>query len=288
MPVCTETKKFGVAAGIGDLSWIYSKLMNIGQPLEFQIADGFPRRSLPFLKLLPQVAYAEYSSHNWSDLQAWQKAHPYQTYEDIKQRGFGVEYLENNMWLLSGKRLEEWLPDLPTNFHYDMVIPDEDKERAKFLIEKHSLRSPCMAISCASYRGSEAWNTWGVKPWLEFLDLIRKDTPEMQFILIGGFWDDLTATIADVGGFVDLVGKANIGTCIELFKVIDYYVGFCSGLGVLRTVLNKKVFTLWPDIHESHIYSWVPPEMSEDGTYVGMLWREPEFVFSRVKQWVRR
>ena len=65
-----ETKKFGVAAGIGDLSWIYSKLKHIGQPLEFQVADGFPRRSLPFLKLLPGIEYAEYSSHNWFDLQA--------------------------------------------------------------------------------------------------------------------------------------------------------------------------------------------------------------------------
>jgi len=170
-----------------------------------------------------------------------------------------------------------------------MIIPEEDKERAKFLWEKHELGvGPVMAISCASYRGSEAWNTWGVKPWLEFLELVRREVPEMKFVLIGGFWDDLTATIADTGGFIDLVGKTNIGTCIELLKKIDYYVGFCSGLGVLRTVLSKKVFTLWPDIHYTHIWSWVPPEMSEDGTYVGMLWREPEFVFERVKQWMKR
>jgi len=286
---CIETKKFGVAAGIGDLSWIYSKLKYIGQPLEFQVADGFPRRSLPFLKLLPGIEYAEYSPHNWSDLQAWARAHPYETYQDIRERGFGVEYLENNMHLLAGRRLEEWLPDLPTDFHYEMIIPEEDKERANFLWKKHELGTgPVMAISCASYRGSEAWNTWGVKPWLEFLELVRREVPEMKFVLIGGFWDDLTATIADTGGFIDLVGKTNIGTCIELLKKIDYYVGFCSGLGVLRTVLSKKVFTLWPDIHYTHIWSWVPPEMSEDGTYVGMLWREPEFVFERVKQWMKR
>lgn len=288
MPRLIEAKTFGVAAGIGDLSWVYSKLKNIGQPLVFHVADGWPRRSVPFLKLLPNMAHAEYSPHSWHDLQAFQRLHPAGTYQELKDRNFGVEYLENNMHLLSGRRLEEWLPDLPTDFHYEMNVPVEDMARAKFLWEKHGLRHPCMAISCASYKGSEAWNTWGVTPWLEFLRLIKHEVPEMQFILIGGFWDDLTATIADTGGFIDLVGKTSIGTCIELLKRIDYYVGFCSGLGVLRTVLNKKVFTLWPDIHDSHIWSWVPPKMAEDGTYVGMLWREPEFVFARVKKWMAR
>ena len=283
-----EAKTFCVPSGIGDISWQYSKLKNIGQPLHLQVCDGFPRRSLPYLKLLPNVSYAEYVPTKWTDIQSFQRMHPVETYQDIKERGFGVEYLENNMHLLSGRRLEEWLPDLPTDFHYEMNIPLEDSARAKFLWDKYGLRHPCMAISCASYRGSESWNTWGVKPWLEFLELVRKEVPEMKFILIGGFWDDLTATIADTGGFVDLVGKTNIGTCIELLKKVDYYVGFCSGLGVLRTVLKKKVFTLWPDIHESHIWSWAPPEMCEDGTYIGMLWREPSDVFSRVKLWMRR
>lgn len=256
--------------------------------MNLHIADGWPRRSLEFVKLLPNVAHAEYSSHSWDDLLSFENVHPAETYKVIRDRNFGVEYLQNNMHLLHGRRLEEWLPDLPTDFHYKMDISIEDKARAKFLWNKHELGHPCMAISAASYRGSEAWNTWGAKPWMEFIHLIQKEVPEMQFILIGGYWDDLTATIADSGGFVDLVGKTSIGTCIELLKKIDYYVGFCSGLGVLRTVLNKKVFTLWPDIHASHIWSWVPPEMIEDGTYIGMLWREPEDVFQRLKVWMKK
>ena len=49
----------GVPSGIGDVSWLYSKLKHAG-PLGYKIADGWPYRTKQFLELLPNVRWAEY------------------------------------------------------------------------------------------------------------------------------------------------------------------------------------------------------------------------------------
>ncbi len=48
----------GVPSGIGDVSWVYSKLCNVGERLEYEVADGWPYRTTQFLELLPGVSKA--------------------------------------------------------------------------------------------------------------------------------------------------------------------------------------------------------------------------------------
>ena len=268
-----------VPSGIGDVSWMYSKLMH-APPMEWEIADGWPHRTAPFLSLLPNVISARYGEFNYSDIIAMQSARPpLARWADVN--GCARLMLEANQHLEMGKPLVEWLPDLPVEFHYDIGTTDRDKERAESLLE--GFRRPWWGVSAASYRGSEAWKTWGLEEWSEFLGKFHAEA-EGTIILLGGFWDDLTSQLSELG-YPDLVGRTSIGCAVEVLRSLDGYLGFSSGLGVLRTVLRKKVFMLWPEHQQLLSTSWAPPWMVEEGSYVAKQWDDPGRILPAALKW---
>ncbi len=277
----------GVPSGIGDVSWLYSKLSNIG-PLDYKIADGWPYRTKQFLELLPYVRTAEYAPFTYRDIMNFEQIqnigfHP--TWKDVRSRGFEECLIEANRHLELGKPLKDWMPDLPTNYHYEIPVPAEDVERAIALLRGMNLKKPIWGISAASYRGSEAWKTWGYAEWSRFLKMFLAEADGSN-LLLGGFWDDLTATLAD-DGHADVVGKTSIGTAVEILNQISGYIGFSSGLGVIMTVLNRPTFMLWPDHQVELSTSWADPDMLLSGKYATSLWREPVLVYKNARRWLR-
>lgn len=275
---------FGVPSGIGDVSWAYSKLKALG-PQEYQIADGWPYRTVPYMDLLPEVSKSSYGQFNFSDIVKFETMHGYHPsprWSEVPQ-GFGLTLIEPNRHLEMGRRLEDWLPDLPTDFHYDIRVAEEDAIRARNKLIGHP--RPWTGISAASYRGSEAWKTWSYADWSPFLKAWHAEAGGTIFLL-GGFWDDLTDTLAD-DGWVSLVGKTSVGSIVETLRLLDYYIGFSSGLGVIRTVLKKNAFMLWPDFQAELSTSWAPPHMLEQNEYIAQLWRPHDLVIKRARNWLR-
>lgn len=278
---------FGLPSGIGDFSWAYSKLMHLGLA-HYEIADGYPYRTVPYLEMLPRVASAKYGEFRYEEIMYFQDAvgipHIAPTWEEVNNKLNGGRMLiAPNYHLERGRRLEEWLPDLPCEFHYEIKTQPLDLVRADRLLE--GMARPVWGISAASYRGSEAWKTWGYPEWSRFLKAFLAETGG-SVLLLGGFWDDLTASLSD-DGYKDIVGKTSIGSTVELLKQLDGYIGFSSGLGVIRTVLKKPVFMLWPDHQVELSTSWAPPAMLEDQSYMTSLWRDPDLVLKQVKRWLR-
>jgi hypothetical protein len=289
---------FGLPSGIGDVSWAYSKLVHLG-PQAYQIADGWPHRTVPFMELLPgvidlppdpsgkinkDVHYGQFSFQDIVNFEHLQEIETTPKWADIAKKNLGVTLIQPNRHLEMGRRLEDWCPDLPTDFHYQIDISAEDSIKARNkLVGKPK---PWTGISAASYRGSEAWKTWGYGEWSPFLKKYHQEVGGTIFLL-GGFWDDLTDTLA-ADGWTSLVGKTSVGTVIETLRLLDYYIGFSSGLGVIRTVLKKNAFMLWPDFQAELSTSWAPPDMLENGTYVAQLWRPHELVFKRITTWLER
>lgn len=298
----------GVPSGIGDVSWLWSKLRHVAEEFDIhlEVADGWPYRTVPYLELLPELkGRASYGKHDYAMIRMWEQLHPYQTWDDIARSGFGRFFLEPNDHLERGFRLESWLPDLPTDFHYPMRTAGDDVMRAERLLA--DLPRPVYGVSCASYRGSEAWSTWGPGPWLQFL---RRHLAEVggTLLFMGGYWDDLThtvfATLEDeltrrrtwfdrvfsrrITAVADTVGLTSVGAAVEVLRRLDGYVGFSSGLGVLGTVLHKPVFMLWPEHQQGLSESWAPPEMLEDGRYVASRWLDPGEVWPRYRRWLSR
>lgn len=279
----------GVPSGIGDVSWLYSKLCHIDETIRFEVADGWPYRTREFLQMLPRVAECDYDMQmRYDDILSFENIHGLLkyglTWNELEDRfPYGRLMLECNRHLEMGRRLEEWLPDLPCNFHYDINTKPLDRVRALELID--GMQKPVIGISAASYRGSEAWKTWSYDEWSPFLEWLEAETGG-SVLLMGGFWDDLTHSIAE-DGYRDVVGKTSFGTAVELQKELDLYVGFSSGLGIVRTVLNKKTYMMWPDHQVALASSWAPPEMLESGTYSHSLWRDVDSVKRHVRAWLK-
>lgn len=280
--------KVTVPSGIGDVSWIYSKLCHANKPIWFEVADGWPYRTVPFLKLLPNVAGAKYSDMQFDQIVVNQRGiHGANfTWKQVLDQGCGMMYLEANHHLERGKRLEDWLPDLPTDFHYPIVDASiVAHQKVNRLLDWDNVPKPIIGVSAASYRGARAWQTWGYDEWSPFLkELLEKIGGTI--VLLGGFWDDLTDSLAQ-DGYKSLVSKTDEEMAIEVLRRIDYYIGFSSGLGILRTVLNKPAFMLWPEHQEMLQNSWADRKMLLDGTYMHTLWRPVREVMPKVMDHVR-
>ena len=279
----------GLPSGIGDISWALSKLINSGEH-EYEIADGWPQRSREYVEMVPGVKSAQYGDFAYDDILAFSHTQgfldPGVRWEEIAKRGYERILIEPNRHLEMGRPLKDWLPDLETSYHYEVNIPSE---RVKQATDKLAgLPRPLICVSAASYRGSEAWKTWSSDSWSEFLALVRGEygLDYRNILLVGGFWDDLTDALGEEG-YPCFVGKTHIGTMLSILQQTEYYVGFSSGLGIMRTVFKKNAFMLWPDFQVALSTSWAPPYMLESGEYVAVLWREPREVFKRFKVWMK-
>lgn len=281
-------KSICVPSGIGDLSWMYSKLCHV-QPMKWLVSEGWPARSVPYLKLLPKVAESDYAPFNYSDIVKFEEASMIPmtpSWEMLKTYQGNNIFLEANRHLEAGKPLAEWLPDLPTDYHYQINIPDEEVRRARKLIQ--DLERPIWGISAASYRGAEAWETWGVSKWLQFLSVWREFAGG-TILLLGGHWDDLTFALSSEAGYHDLVGKTSVPMALAIMRDIEGYIGFSSGLGIVRTVFNKPTMMMWPKHQVELSLSWADPEMVESKVYVASQWLDPiDDVFPIAKAWHRR
>lgn len=283
--------KIGCPSGIGDWSWLLSRLYSVRDQIEcWHVAEGWPNRTVPYIETCgfqavydPAVTYTtilrDMQINDWTTWEKIQKA------ADAGREQF---LLAPNLHLEMGRRLEDWLPDLPPpEYHYPLAGTVIEQMKANLAVE--SLPRPLIGISCASYRGAEAWKTWTATQWIDCLRRIMAEG--WNPVLLGGSWDDCTADVADELKVPNLVGKTSIGTAIEIQRRLDSYIGFSSGLGVIRTVMDKPVMMLWPAANPDQrplSTSWVPPAMLESQRYVARPWMPVEEVWRPMKRFLER
>jgi len=272
------TLKIGVPAGIGDASWIVSKLINAPEwpNIEFIIAGGWPFRTKPLFDMVG--VRSTYGQFNYEEILMFEKLHPYITWKDISSNGFGVFYLQPNQHLERGDCLADYLPDLSTTYHYKIKTPSI-KTKAYY---KKLAKGKWIGISAASYRGHQAWNTWPMNKWKQLCELLIKDG--YKICLLGGSWDDLTRALEHEVKCLNLVGQTSFEEACSIHKLLDYYIGFASGLGVMRTVLGLPTIMLWPNHMGAHMYSWADPLDATTGNYKASFYSKPKAIYNSFKE----
>lgn len=266
-----------VPGGIGDVSWIYSKLVNLNKPINWLVQDEWYTRAKPFLNLLPltkSVFYQKMPYVGMSSMSFWDN--------NIEKDPC---HLQANIHLEEGKRLETYLPRLTTEFHYKMNIPDEHKKNIDDKLGDWKDEENLVGIYTSSYYSLNILKisyVWTPKDWFEFVLLYYRLYPQSKFVLIGGgtidgeYVKDLAELLKKENvPFKNLCGT-KMGECVYLLKKLKQMVGFPSGVTILSTVVNTPVFILyWAQI-EKIINSWPPPEMIRNGTYKGYVFCKPE------------
>lgn len=295
----TRKLTLAVPSGIGDISWLVSRIWSVRDDIsEIEVADGYPRRSHQYLDLLPWAH--SYQPHDYSLIvtmeQEWGLFGDAASWHKAKLLGHARVFIEPNQHLEAGKPLATWLSDIPadeTYYHYPLTTSDEHVTKASKQFASLPHGKPTVGISCASYRGAEAWHTWDRTTWI---DCIRRIVAEgWHPVFVGGHWDDLTMDVAEQfeNEATNLCAKNHFGVTVELLKRLDGYVGYSSGLNVIRTVLNKPAMALWPDFEgfsqEALSRSWAPPHMQEweTGRYIARLWRPLDDVWPTMRRFLR-
>ncbi|MGN6438400.1 MAG: hypothetical protein ACTHMM_17790 [Agriterribacter sp.] len=272
-----------VCAGIGDSIWLFQKLINCGERFHFQLPNGKPQRGKQIFDLLPKVAAsAEYvPGLSYSILYSNNVQNRIHRWEHIKDQQF---YLSCNAWLERGKRIEAFLPDLPTSFliNYDTTVTD--KLRAEYLVaeKKH------IGIYGSSYSSQRSWGFWDEHGWHELIKLFHRQNPELVFVIIGASFDEdlagrlMQLLLQDGIPFINTIGEP-LSVVIEILKRLSYFVGFPSGLSILNETLGMDGFMFYPKNLIHMMNAWADPARIESGQYKGAQFCTPEKAFDWIK-----
>jgi hypothetical protein len=277
--------------GIGDSIWLFQKLINCGEKFDWQIHDGNPQRGKQIFDLMPQVAntctytpglpYRLIDHHNVTRFcHQWSQ---------VRMQDF---YLSANRHLEDGRRIEQFLPDLKTSYLLDYATTDDDKAAAistllSGLYVSYDIKH--IGIYGSAYSTQRAWGFWDAKGWFQFIDLMRKENPDLVFVIIGAHFDtdlgnDLLALLEEGQvNHINTIGQP-LSVVIEILKRLDYFVGFPSGLSILNeTLAAKGTFMFYPKALINMMNTWADPARIESGQYKGAQFCEPERAFAWIK-----
>lgn len=283
---------FVVPPGIGDISWIYSKVKALARQrsVSFSICDDLPHRSQPFVDLLPYIENRGYEN-DLPYFKAFGEALPSDT--RLGELPAGRYVLTLNPHLESGKKLSEAYPDQPTDYHYGMKLPDLSPSIQ--LVSQ--LRASCLMVGvyCSSFQHREDILFWKVDEWMEFLRGVKSHLPNSRFVVIGASYDDRTA---EVGAALQAAGEdplffwqQSIGYTFNLLQQLDYFFAFPSGLGVLADVLDvPAMMWFWGNLpdwkHVSGLVgAYADPAHTESGFHLMAPYATP---CESLELWVQR
>lgn len=270
-------RQIKVCAGIGDNIWLLQKLVNAPnhERFLFDLPDGEPQRGKQIFDLCPQVSaearyipglsYGKIYSHNIQNTHAF--------FRDIEERDF---FLSCNHHLETGKRIEDFLPDLDTSFRMNW--------NTNGCVSPLVTGKKYIGIYTSAYSTVRSWGFWNEYKWIQLIKLVNRHNPDYVFVIIGAKWDtDLSTKLMhqlDKYGiaYVNTIGQ-NLGTVIEMMKQLKYFFSFPSGLGILAPTVACPVAMFYPPHLVPMINAWASLEDIESGLYKGCQFCEPHHIF---------
>ncbi len=271
---------FTVPPGIGDISWVYSKIIDIAKerPVSLMIENSPPPRSKPFVDLLPYVKNLGYAPPGIGS------PHHEQRETDLAALPNGHYKLFVNEWLEQGIRIENIFPRQKTHYHYDLKISDQDKNLGSRMLDVWMKGHPKIGLYASNYHHGPM-GFWDYPEWAELASGIRDIYPNVCFVCIGAEYDKKTKLLYNhmkITGFnvLSAVGTYNIGATLELIRRLDYFFAFPSGLGIMADVLNipctmwywKGCTGNWGGCMDTFINSYADPENVASRKHINLFY----------------
>lgn len=167
------------------------------------------------------------------------------TWEELGVRPNVKTRLECNRWLEGGRRIEDWLPDLPTTHHFDFE-PCREKPSIEF-------KRPSVVVHMAG------WPDVPDEVWAQAVDLFR-DVAHVY--LVGGSYDRRPRTVYEQckRRGVTLMEDVGWADLLGVLKACDYCFGHASGFTAMADVLKVRGAVFNPRSVPCLIGSWNSPE----------------------------
>lgn len=248
---------FKVHGGLGDNLWAVGvKLSNLPLPLHISISNENrtrPRRSADLVRHLPNVVSWNYDTTAFCPDTGQDWPHP-----DDPCRAMGKKFselgirpnvktrLECNGWLESGRRIEDWLPDIPTTHHFEF------KPCGPPTIE---VKNPSVILHLAG------WPDVPDAVWISAADLFRS---KCHVYIVGGSYDHRPRRIHEASrrcmSGVTLVEDTSWENLMGLLKGCTFCFGHASGFTALANALKVPGATFNPRSVPGLIGTWNSPE----------------------------
>lgn len=259
--------EFVLPVGIGDISWVYSKIMHLPkfglQPTIYTPGEA-PQRAHEFVRLLPNVEWGGYvetssghvmTSHvpaQWPATWGWRPLTDY-----------GRVNVTANCHLELGRRLEDWWPILPTEYHY--TIKSEPAIINKQYIGIHlSEREEC---------GNVFWRIWSDMQWVEFIARLDRALDRPNFLFIGAHYDAMR--IDSVARHLPNLRRAwwigrDLAETVDMLQKLRYFIGYHDGLSVLANVVRTPALSLMQHHLPGLCQSYADPEDIASGAWCAL------------------
>ena len=274
---------FCLPAGIGDISWVYSKICGLrdltGREVILSVAGhDRPRRGGDFVRLLPGVHWGGYLDDRGSNGVLAQPAlYTWQSWIDKPW----VQNLSANRHLEGGHPLAEWMPQLPTDYHYDLAIPPADQDAAAEIMAR--LPSRVVAVYVSNRDRDQCreggWSLWPSEAWVEFLWAVAAAMPDIGFVFLGAEWDrdktEIVASAVEKSGLpVERVIARPLGIALECLRRSSCFFAYPSGIGILANVLRVPGVMLLPASLRAMERCFADPADIDAGRY--RAWPDPQ------------
>lgn len=280
-----------VPAGIGDFSWIYSKLVGLSKKLRVMTVAGMSRAS-QMSGILPMIESIVSGRLAYPQLRALSvPANTPRAFFESHDPDDPIVLSANDHIMdqpggIKAQNLSAWMPELGTNYHYDLNVPDDPTVSA-ILAGMGAKKYIC--IYGANDVGIAQWRGWGHGEWFRFISLVTKRLPGVGFAMIGASYDrplaDRVVSLCKANNIpvADFVAKTTLAQALDVIKRSVYMVAFPSGMPIMATVMRKPTFMFFPaGGMESMANTWVNPEMLADKSYMGSAFVSPEIVWTRM------
>jgi len=271
------TLKIRVPAGIGDFSWIWSKLSTLNYDYEVYVSKDGINRADTFLKLLPRIVKVEYCSQNFHEIS--DHCIPWNTDVNkfIEKAQKEIVNFSLNRWLEQGNRIEKFMDQIQTDFNYKINL-DIDESKIPFKTVKE-LTKP-VAIYMSNYNCVNNWLGWTPKSWSKFMKLLAEKYKDVSFILVGAqydrqFSDDVKKLVLDLKVY-NFTGILYLNETLQMIKYCKCLIGFPSGIPILATVLNIPTLMFYPEHLQRLALSWINPKLICENKYIPKLFKEPD------------
>lgn len=263
--------RFIVPQGIGDISWLFSKIDDFSKHHEIKmaIANDTLKRSCYFIDMHPTISFDGYTSHSYSDV----NSNKISENTDLNSLEDGKTYfLSANEWLEKGNNLNEFLPKEKINYHYNLCFREQSVERANSLLNS-DLR---IGIYGSCYSMLRAWNFWKEHEWFGMVAKLVTEYPNACFYIIGAKFDiDLGDKLIELlkiqkVKYVRVIGES-LETALWIIKNLDYLFAFPSGLGIMANVLKTPCIMFMPPMLKNMCHKFTPEQDNESGFFMNQL-----------------
>jgi hypothetical protein len=305
----SEPLRVALPLGIGDCHWSCQKLRGLSEkfnrPIHAYVNSSAHHVSVNYLSMVPFIEKAVQSPkapfNICGQLPPCHKSEKWLSLEGA--RGWnGFDYVVQANGLLEvGGRIEQLFPEVPTDYSYELNIPQQDRDRADLIGGELPVLFYLSGIGPNS-GFHHLW--WAVAHWIELCRLFN--SVGVEPVLIGSKTEDdrnylnWFLSVSQNLKFKNLVGETEIPEVCALIENASVWIGLNSGLGIVSAMRKVPTIMMWADnrFPETKGNVLFPPVMQKswlnddfDNTYSTFSYGSPDLtpenVFKKAQE-IRR